>query len=373
MRALLSLAVLAFALAGCGSSQPTSRRPASPPPTAAATAAPSQPPTVTPTLIAVADQAGDGATILSLVSLDGHQVAHTVLPASASLSGVGGGMLTFVDHGTLKGLTPSGTIETLGSIAGSGDGAEVSPDGQRWMTAHLTSDASGVTSQLVLGTKGGPDRVVATLTAQDRHLAPFRWTAAGPIYQHAVMGIGGYILFGDGASGATYRLDTASGQVSTVLGTSGPSDCRLADLAADGTIACVRSMPSVSLSVLSPGGHVVQVPLPKPAFNQYGAVSFSPGSNHMLVIGGATSAGSEGKPERYETDLFDADTRQLRPFGPAGLRPAAGPSSWLSDGSLLTFRPEGAAGGSPGIYVVRPDGSARKVLSSGAPLGVIAG
>jgi hypothetical protein len=282
-------------------------------------------------------------------------------------------MLTFVDHGTLKGLTPSGTVETLGSLAGSADGAVVSPDGQHWMTATLTSDASGVTSQLVLGTRGGADRVVARLTAQDRHLTPFRWTAAGPIYQHAVMGVGGYILFGDGASGSTYRFDAASGQVSTVLGTSDASDCRLADLAADGTIACVRSMPSLSLAVLSPGGHVVEMPLPRPAFNQYGAVSFLPGSGQRLVIGGATSAGSDGTPERYEIYLFDAGSRQLRPFGPAGLRPVAGPSSWLPDGSLLTYRPEGAAGGSPGIYVVQPDGSARKVLSSGTPLGVIAG
>ena len=370
MRALLSGVVLALALAGCGRGQDTSHRPASPVPTASAPV-PSQPPTVIPPLIAVADRTGDGETTLSLVSLDGHQVAHTIVPASASWQGVGGGLLTFVDHGTLKGLKPSGAVETLGSLAGSADGAVVSPDGQHWMTATLTSDASGVTSQLVLGTRGGADRVVARLTAQDRHLTPFRWTAGGPIYQHAVMGVGGYILFGDGASGPTYRLDAGSGQVSTVLGTSDASDCRLADLAADGTIACVRSMPSLSLAVLSPGGHVVEMPLPRPAFNQYGAVSFLPGSGQRLVIGGATSAGPN--QEQYVTYLFDAGSRQLRPFGPAGLRPVAGPSSWLPDGSLLTYRPEGAAGGSPGIYVVRPDGSARKVLASGTPLGVITG
>jgi hypothetical protein len=55
----------------------------------------------------------------------------------------------------------------------------------------------------------------------------------------------------------------------------------------------------------------------------------------------------------------------------AGLRPGGGAWSWLPDGSLLCYRPAGAAGGSPGVYVVAPDGSARQVTSSGIPVGVI--
>ena len=43
----------------------------------------------------------------------------------------------------------------------------------------------------------------------------------------------------------------------------------------------------------------------------------------------------------------------------------------LPDGSLLTYRPAGAFGGDPGVYVVAPDGSTRKVLPSGTALGVI--
>ena len=101
------------------------------------------------------------------------------------------------------------------------------------------------------------------------------------------------------------------------------------------------------------------------------AVSFAPGSvATTVVVGGATSAGPPS--ERYETDLLDIGSRTLRQFGPAGLRPVDGPWSWLPDGSLLAYRPAGAFGGDPGIYVVAPDGSAKKVLSAGTALGVIA-
>jgi hypothetical protein len=92
-----------------------------------------------------------------------------------------------------------------------------------------------------------------------------------------------------------------------------------------------------------------------------------------LIIGGATSAGSDGAQERYETELLDVGSGESRHVGPPGLRPAHGPSTWLPDDSLVAYRLTGALGGDPGIYLVRPDGSARMALSSGTPLGVIAG
>ena len=67
-------------------------------------------------LIAVRDDAGAGRTALKLVGLDGSQVANVTLPPSESYRwpGVGGGMLTFVDGGQLKGLRPSGAVQTFG-------------------------------------------------------------------------------------------------------------------------------------------------------------------------------------------------------------------------------------------------------------------
>jgi hypothetical protein len=370
MRTPLALVALAALLAGCaGAAQPASRT--NPTPAPAATAAPSATATPDRPLIAVSENAGAGRTTFSLSTLDGRRIASTTRNR-AEWTGVGGGMVTFVEGGALMGLTPAGTVERLGAVTGWTAGpVVVSPDGQRWMWSASSTSASATTSSLMLGGRGAADRVVARLTSQERGLQPFRWGAAGPVYQQAAMGIGGYILFGDAATGPSFRFDAGTGQATTVLG---GNDCHLADLAADGTIACIRTgatpMQS-SLSVLSPGGHVVDVPLPSPAFTQRGAVSFAPGSNEKLVIGGGASVGADGPPERYETDLFDAGSRQLHSLGPAGLRPAPGPWNWLPDGSVLAYRPSGAFGGSPGIYIIRPDGTTAKLLPAGSALGVI--
>ncbi len=381
MRVLPCVAAMTFALAGCGGGQFASHRsasPAPPPAVAASQPAPTQTPATSPltSLIAVADEGGDGRITLSLSSLDGHQLAHTTLAPSAPWQGfgVGAGMLTFVDRNELKGLTPSNTVETLGPLAGYTAGPViVSPDGQHWMWSSSSPSGTSTNSKLMLATRGAPDRVVAQETSEQNHLQPLRWTAAGPTYDRIPMGIGGYILFGDSTRGPSYRFDVVTGQVTPVLT---GSNCYLADMAMDGTIACVggTSQSGVSLVVLSPAGHVVEVPLPRPAFNQEGAIAFAPGSGGTtLVIGGATGAGADGAQERYETDVLDVGSREMRHLGPAGLRPADGPWSWLPDGSLVAYRPAGAFGGDPGIYAVAPDGTARKVLSSGTPLGVIAG
>src|SRR5205823_799346 len=132
--------------------------------------------------------------------------------------GVGGGRLTFVDQGQLKGLTPSGTVRTLGPVAGYSAGpAVVSPDGQHWMWGSSSFSGSSVTSKLMLGSTGSADRVIVQETSEQRHLAPYRWTSAGPTYEDAAIGIGGYILF-FGATGPSSRFDVDSGKVTTVLG-----------------------------------------------------------------------------------------------------------------------------------------------------------
>jgi hypothetical protein len=365
MRSPLPLLALVVGLAGCAGQSATHAGSARSSAPAASTPMPGR------SLIAISDAAGAGRTALSLVTLDGAQVARMVLPESAHPSpGVGGGMLTFVDGGQLRGLTSSGKVEVLGPVAGSSSGPVVSPDGQHWMWADSSVSGMNITSRLILGSRGSPDRVIAQQTSQERRLAPYRWTSAGPTYVDAPSGIGGYILFAVGGS-PSWHFDPDTGHVTSLLA---GATCELADLAADGTVACIKSF---AVGLVSPTGHMAEVPLPRPAFNFYGAVSFAPGSSATtLVVGGATGAGTDGKPEHYETDLLDVTSRTLRQFGPAGLRPVDGPWSWLPDGSLLTYRPAGpfgAFGGDPGVYVVAPDGSAKKVLSTGEPLGVIAG
>jgi hypothetical protein len=365
MRTSLSLLALAALLAGCaGEAPPASRSTATAPGATPAATAPAAP----APLIAVHEEGGAGPAALSLLRVDGRPVARTER-SNPLWFGVGGGMLTFVEDGALLGLTPAGTLERLGQLPGwSGGPVAVAPDGRTWL---WSASSGGGGSALMLGGRDGTNRVVARLTSRERALQPFRWGAAGPTYQQAATGIGGYILFGDGATGPTFLLDPASGRSTALLD---GDACHLLDVAGDGTMVCLRADPSRvgrTLDVLSPGGHAVEMALPAPAFTQLGAVSFAPGSDRRLVVGGTAATGSDGGLERYETDVLDSFTRTLHPIGTPGLRPAAGPWNWLPDGSLLAYRPRGASGGEPGVYLIRPDGSTARVSASGTALGVV--
>jgi hypothetical protein len=375
MKIAFPLLALLVVLSGCsGQARSVSHSGATRPPASAAPAGTTtSPASRMGTLIAIAEDAAtnEDPRLLRLVRLDGTEVAHISLPQSSQVAGVGGGMATFVVDGELRALRPSGAVETLGRLDGyAGGPVTLSPDGRHWMWSAYTSTGSTVTSRILMGSRGATGRMVAqqTATAEPRVLMPYRWTAAGAMYQSSAMGLGGYILFGPGATGSSWRFDPDTGAVTDLLGAS----CPIADLASDGKMACLQNARgSSTLEVLWPTGHVVEVALPRPAFTQSGAVSFNPAAGSTtVVIGGATAAGPG--QEQYEMDLFDYWSRSLRRLGAAGLRPADGPWAWLPNGSLVAYRPARALGGAPGIYLVAADGSARKVFPSGTPVGVIA-
>lgn len=375
LAALLPLAL--GLLAGCQSAPPPAKAS-----TATGTAATSAPastrvtmpaPSANPSrsLIAVVDDRIPST--LRLVALDGREIAHTSIPAPTSFSGVGGDMATFVTDGQVKGLRPDGVVITLGTLRNfDGTRVNMSPDGQQWLWATSSWNGDRPTSKLLLGSKSDPERTVAELNSgsEPRVLRPYRWEAAGPVYQSSATGLGGYILF-DGTTGPSWRLDPVTGRSAPILdGTT----CTIGDLASDGTIGCFRHGDTTSLDVLSPGGHIVEMPLSRPEFLHYGALSFKPGSEaRMLVLGGATGVGADGAKEQYQTYLVDASVRTMKPFGPVGLRPGDGSWSWLSNGSLIAYRPVGAAGGDPGVYLISKGGSTNRVFASGTPVGVLNG
>jgi hypothetical protein len=370
LAALLPLAL--GLLAGCQSaSRPAGANAAATPTPASAQPSAPAPANHSRPLLAVVDDRIPST--LRLITLEGREVAHTSISSPASFSGVGGDTATFVADGQLKGLRPNGVVVTLGALRGfDGTRVTISPDGQQWLWAVASWNGDQLTSKLVLGSKTDSERTVADLTAgaEPRVLRPYRWEAAGPVYQSSATGLGGYILF-DGTTGPSWRLDPLTGRSTSILG---GTTCTIGDLASDGTIACFRHDGTTALEVLSPGGHVVEIPLSRPAFFHYGAVSFQPGSEATtLVLGGATGAGANGAREQYQTYLVDARMRTLKPLGPAGLRPGDGAWTWLSDGSVIAYRPVGAAGGDPGIYVVSKSGSAKRILTSGTPVGVLNG
>ena len=364
---LVVAGLLPVLLAACGSPRPAAdaSRPA---PTAAPTTAPTPSPTPARPVVALLDDAA-----IRLVTLDGRELAHVARPQTVQPAGVGGGMAVFVDGDQLRGLRGDGGVETLGRLAGyTGGRVLVSPDGRQWIWSRSTIGQAGSTSEIVLGGRGAADRTVARLTSgpQARVLMPYRWTAGGPVYHSMAAGLGGYVLF-EYVFAPAWRLDAETGQVAPLA-----EACQVADLAADGALACLAGdVPSgFRLEVTRAGGDRLRLALPRPRFNQSGAVSFRPGAvATALVVAGATGEGADrAGTERFETDLVDLATGAMRPFGPAGLRPGDGAWTWLPDGSLLAYRPIlASASGDPGLYVVAPDGGARRVFGPGTPFGVM--
>lgn len=341
---LVALAVLAI---GCGQQPASSARSAPSPPSKRA-------------LIAIADN-----TTVYLVDLHGREVAQTALSGGEAV-GAGGDFAAFVNGITLKALHADGTITTLGSLPGHPSSPVVfSPDGRQWLWATLTGSSSSV----LLSSAGQPDRTVAQHSGATDHRAlyPFRWTPAGPVYSSGPVGIGGYILFYNGFM-PSWLVDPSSAQPTALLA----GQCAVADVAADGTAACFNgTSPEIALVITRPNGTTVRTPLPRPQFYQYGAASFRPGGTPATLV----VAGSPGliQQEQYEIDLVDAATGNRRQWAQAGVRPGDGSWAWLPDGSLITYRPSEAAGGDPGVYLLAPNGSLTRLLSSGTPVGVTAG
>ena len=79
---------------------------------------------------------------------------------------------------------------------------------------------------------------------------------------------------------------------------------------------------------------------------------------------------SNARPEQYGTDLIRTDGSISR-FGPDGVDPAMGPQSWLPDGRLVLWRRPGAAGGTPGIYVLDRSAHGTFIPTTNEPLGYL--
>src|SRR5215472_18325202 len=229
---LVLVAGLLMALTACQQPLTGATAPSAVPATSAPTAKPNQ------TVIAIYDIIGTTPT-LRLVTLDGQQVASTPLAPDASVAGAGGDVAMFVEaRGTLKALRLNGSVMSLGTLTGRNGPVAVSPTGGAWMWATLSGAAGNYSSSIVLSTRGGSDRALTTRSSPLLGFWPYRWTPGGPVYADQRMGIDWHSPFGPPV-GASWRVDTQSGQVSSLL----PDTCQIADLAADGTIACSPAPP----------------------------------------------------------------------------------------------------------------------------------
>jgi hypothetical protein len=302
-----------------------------------------------------------------LLRPDGTVVQTLAVKAGAELLGAAGSRI-FVRSGTaLKAIHQDGSVEELGDLGGSGRFV-ASPDGKRWMWGTL----QGNQGQVRLAGDGMSPRVVATSNsgASARTVAPYTWTPAGAFIVDAAVGIGGYILF-DPATGPVKRLDLNNFSANPVAHT---DTCGFSDMRPDGTVACFAPRQNgYSLLLFAPDGKQQTIELATPRFAMVGDAYFS--RDGMLVtVAGATAAGADGHPEQYGTDLVTVRDASIRRLVVDGVRL---PSflkwqSWLDDGSLVVWRPDGAAGGPAGVFIVSPGGKATQISQGGYPIGVMA-
>jgi hypothetical protein len=353
--------IAALLLSACGGSN--AKAPSSSPSSSVATSATSR------AVIVVSDHApGDPASAtLRLLRPDGTVVGTLTVKAGAELLGAAGSRI-FVRSGTaLKAIHQDGSVEELGDLGGSGRFA-ASPDGKRWMWGTL----QGNQGQVRLAGDGISPRVVATSNsgASARTVAPYTWTPAGAFIVDTAVGIGGYILF-DPATGPVKRLDLNNFSANPVAHT---DTCGFSDMRRDGTIACFAPRQNgYTLLLFTPDGKQQTIELATPRFALVGDAYFS--RDGMLVtVAGATAAGADGHPEQYGTDLVTVRDASIRRLAVDGVRL---PSflkwqSWLDDGSLVVWRPDGAAGGPAGVFIVSPGGKATQISQGGYPIGVMA-
>jgi len=231
----------------------------------------------------------------------------------------------------------------------------------------------GYQGQVHLAGDGMSPRLVATSNTgtQGRAVAPYTWTPAGAFIVDAAMGIGGYILF-EPATGPVKKLDLTTFSASPVAHT---DTCAFSDMRPDATIACLAPRQNgYSLLLFTPDGKQQTIELATPRFAVAGDAYFSRDGT-LLTVAGATVAGAEGHPEQYGTDLVTVRDASIQRLAVDGVRL---PSflkwqSWLDDGSLVVWRPDGAAGGPAGVFIVSPGGKATQISQGGFPIGVIAG
>ena len=199
---------------------------------------PPQPsPTPTPQPLVAVLQTGSPDYILRLVTLQGQEVARTLVSKNVAIAGTGGDEVGFVDRGKMQALRRDGQVLQLGTMQGwKGGRVLLSPDGQHWMWTTYNQESAGtVHSFLYLD-----DRLVADAAEPaGRWLEPVAWTARGVVLEQAMLGIGGYDPY-DLVTGPTMLIQpqqqtpgsAPTGQQLT------PQTCLYADLASDGTIAC---------------------------------------------------------------------------------------------------------------------------------------
>jgi hypothetical protein len=367
---LALVAVAAGALTACGSTPQTASH-------SPAASLSGQPAGKGPLLIVVAEALASHESLIRLLREDGTEAGQLRVQANVQVLGASGSRIFLLSGSHLQGLHVDGSIEDLGQLPK--DVAQIwpSPDGQRWVWAAsaYVASATAYQSAVQLGQKGAASRTIQSRTDGATWLLPVSWTPQGVFTQH-MGGIDGYFVFGLPVLSKVDRIDPDRGSLAPVKT---PDGCAFADQSADGTVACMVRGNYPILRVVAPSGAQTSIPLATPRFNITGDVYFSVDGTMLAVCGAEGIGGGMGnpnpQPEAFGTDLVRVSDGSIVRIGPPGVRLAMGWRSWLPDGKLVLWRPSGAAGGPPGLFIVDPvhaDKTRVQVPTSGSAAGYLA-
>jgi hypothetical protein len=310
----------------------------------------------------------NASTPVRLMRPDGKEADRLTVKQGSRVARAAGGRIFVVgDDGSLKSIHRDGSVETLGSLgSGQPSGFVVSPDGKRWLWSTFEGNTN--VSQVHLAGDGVAPRVVAQMQAGDKSVHAYSWTAGGAFIDHPPpSGMGGYIPFED-SFGQVDRVDLTKFSTMPVRG-----DCQFSDMTPDETVSCLTGSGQNirGISIIRKDGTAKAIQLAMPRFAQLGDAFFSR-DGQMLPVGGSANATA---PEQLGTDVITTKDGSIKRLAIDGVRPsdAMQGQSWLDDGSLVVFRPDGAAGGPAGVFLVGPGGNVTQLGGRGTPIGLISG
>jgi hypothetical protein len=235
-----------------------------------------------------------------------------------------------------------------------------------WDTYTIDASGQGVTSQIHISSPDGSDaRVALEEAGSDRVLRVWRWAPDGQqvYFSREPLGLGGYILFAGVSNLWAYNL--ADGITREVVPEAAAGIICLDDLSHDGSLAAHHCQAG-QVGVLSLALGQVAAILPPPEvgeFAQHGDVRFSPSQTRLAF------AMARGTPDAEQgwvavSDGLSGGSRLVAVSPPGDYFQV---KQWLDDETLLLQ----SWGASPGVWVVKADGSGLRRLADGTLLGVM--
>ena len=400
------LGAVALVLVSCGVAQgtPTAKVQSSQTPSAATT------PTATPTPTATAAPEGTlascvgAASASSAASTTGPIIAVQIATASVELidtrgdvlnqaaiqpyagatpvgQGPDGIYLYTASTGEVALLGPTGPLQEVASITAVNDfddfSLAASPNGQCWMFSDTSYDSNlNGTSRMYVGFNSGAAPILlATLTRSTSTdggspgYRLLRWDSAGVLLGSDPTGVGGGGPFiGEGYSlPGVVRMNPLTGALSPPLCTTG----RFADVASDGTLACLTGWGTDSeIEVTSPGGSTTTIDTGMPFAGQIG---FAGGSS-LLTFCTSSDVWTDGA---WTTNLLAVQLGAGTPM-PETLSSGAGPGqnessyAWFKivDGTSM-FETRGGTGASSLVMINLLTGQMTDIVAADSILGVL--